>query len=56
MKIFLIFCITLLGGAGQALASGHGGGTTITTRIDQNAREAAFLMHFLGMEAPQGDK
>ncbi len=34
-------------------ASGHGGGTTITTKIDQNARETAFLMHFLGMEAPE---
>ena len=34
-------------------ASGHGGGTTITTRIDQQAQEAAFLMHFLGMEAPE---
>jgi len=34
-------------------ASGHGGGTTITTKIDQQAQEAAFLMHFLGMEAPE---
>jgi prolyl oligopeptidase len=34
-------------------ASGHGGGTTITTQIDQQAQEAAFLMHFLGMEAPE---
>jgi prolyl oligopeptidase len=33
-------------------ASGHVGGTTITTQIEQNAQEAAFLMHFLGMEAP----
>ncbi|MEN8006036.1 MAG: prolyl oligopeptidase family serine peptidase [Candidatus Krumholzibacteriota bacterium] len=34
-------------------ASGHTGGTTITTRIDQKAQESAFLMHFLGMEAPE---
>ena len=34
-------------------ASGHGGGTTITTRIDQQAQEAAFVMHFLGMQAPE---
>jgi prolyl oligopeptidase len=33
-------------------ASGHGGGTTITTQIDQYAGERAFLMHYLGMEAP----
>jgi len=33
-------------------ASGHGGGTTITTQIDQYAQEAAFLMHYLGMAAP----
>ncbi len=33
-------------------ASGHGGGTTITTRIAQVAEERAFLMYFLGMEAP----
>jgi prolyl oligopeptidase len=33
-------------------ASGHGGGTTITTQIDQYAGERAFLMHYLGMAAP----
>ncbi|MFH2051583.1 MAG: prolyl oligopeptidase family serine peptidase [bacterium] len=33
-------------------ASGHGGGTTITTQIEQRAEETAFLMHFLGMQAP----
>jgi prolyl oligopeptidase len=32
--------------------SGHGGGTTISTQIEQYAQEAAFLMYFLGMEAP----
>jgi NhaD family Na+/H+ antiporter len=30
MKIFLIFIITLLGGAGQVFASGHGGGEAVS--------------------------
>lgn len=34
-------------------ASGHGGGTTITTQIDQNAEQRAFLMDQLGMEVPE---
>ncbi len=33
-------------------ASGHGGGTTITARIEQEADEWAFLMDLLGMDAP----
>jgi prolyl oligopeptidase len=33
-------------------ASGHGGGTTITTQIEQEADEWAFLMDALGMGAP----
>jgi prolyl oligopeptidase len=31
------------------LASGHGGGTTVTQTIDQNADTYAFLIRSLGM-------
>jgi prolyl oligopeptidase len=34
-------------------ASGHGGGTTITTQIEQESDEWAFLMDALGMSAPR---
>jgi len=34
-------------------SSGHGGGTTLSTLIDQYAEEGAFLMHFLGMPVPE---
>jgi prolyl oligopeptidase len=34
-------------------ASGHHGGTTLTTQIDQRAETAAFLMNQLGMETPK---
>jgi len=34
-------------------ASGHGGGTTITTQIEQNAEIRAFLMAQLGMQSPE---
>ncbi len=34
-------------------ASGHGGGTTITTQIEQNAEIRAFLMAQLGMQTPE---
>jgi len=34
-------------------ASGHGGGTTITTQIEQNAEIRAFLMDQLGMQTPE---
>jgi len=34
-------------------ASGHGGGTTITTQIGQQAEQRAFLMDQLGMGVPQ---
>ena len=34
-------------------ASGHGGGTTITTQIEQESDEWAFLMDALGMGAPR---
>jgi prolyl oligopeptidase len=33
-------------------ASGHGGGTTITTQIEQRSVIWAFLMNELGMQAP----
>lgn len=35
-------------------ASGHGGGTTITTQIEQESDEWAFLMNELGMRPPEG--
>jgi prolyl oligopeptidase len=35
-------------------ASGHGGGTTLSTKIQQTADTWAFLMDALGMAAPQG--
>ncbi len=34
-------------------ASGHGGGTTITTQIEQQAQQRAFLMDQLGMSVPK---
>ncbi len=34
-------------------ASGHGGGTTITTQIEQQAEQRAFLMDQLGMPVPE---
>ncbi|MBU8870569.1 MAG: prolyl oligopeptidase family serine peptidase [Gemmatimonadales bacterium] len=34
-------------------ASGHGGGTTITTQIDQQVEQRAFLMDQLGMGVPE---
>ena len=34
-------------------ASGHGGGTTLSTQIEQRAELRAFLMDQLGMEAPK---
>jgi prolyl oligopeptidase len=36
-------------------ASGHGGGTTITTQIEQRSLSLAFLMDQLGMKAPKID-
>lgn len=34
-------------------ASGHGGGTTLATKIEQSADGWAFLMHALGMPVPE---
>lgn len=34
-------------------ASGHGGGTTLSMQIEQSAETWAFLMHKLGMKAPE---
>jgi NhaD family Na+/H+ antiporter len=50
MKIFLLCCITLLGGAGQALAAGHGGGETavrLTTTTFGYASLALFVLAYL---------
>jgi len=33
--------------------SGHGGGTTLTTKMRQTAQTRAFLMHCAGMDAPE---
>lgn len=50
MKIFLTLCIALLGGAGQALASGHGGGETavsLTTTTFGYASLALFVLAYV---------